>query len=116
MFIRVHPRPKKFGDRGGFETRPYPLKFGVNSDKALFLTLGTLGTRNFRHFLIRVHLYYLRSNSENFVKQNDVGAAPCGRPQDGQPQGVAPTISANNAGFPSVWLRRSRAALLTLNF
>ena len=62
---------------------------------------------------ICVHLYYLRSNSLNFDKQEkDVGAAPCGRPQDGQPQGVAPTISANNAGFPSVWLRLRRAVLL----
>jgi len=26
------------------------------------------------------------------TKQNMVGAAPCGRPQNGQPRGVAPTV------------------------
>jgi hypothetical protein len=58
------------------------------------------------------YLYYLRSNSLNFVKQNDVGAAPCGRPQDAQPLGVVPTISVNNVGFPSVWLRLCRAKFI----
>jgi len=33
-------------------------EFGVKSDKALFLTLGTLGTPNSRHFLFCVQLNY----------------------------------------------------------
>src|SRR5512139_1629884 len=64
------------------------------------------------HFLICVHLYYLPTNSENSVNQTDVGAAPCGRPQDGQPLGVAPTISVNNVGFPHVWLQFCRAGFI----
>jgi hypothetical protein len=52
VFIRVHPRPKKFGGFRGALLRAR-AEFGVKGDKALFLTLGT---RTVRHFLFRVHL------------------------------------------------------------
>jgi len=42
VLIRVHPRPKKFGV--GATRRVARTESGVKGDKALFLTLGTLGT------------------------------------------------------------------------
>jgi len=39
--LSVFIRSKKVRSRGEFETRPYPLEFGVKGDKFLFLTLGT---------------------------------------------------------------------------
>ena len=39
MFIRVHPRPKKFGVCRGALPRAR-TEFGVKGDKTLFLTLG----------------------------------------------------------------------------
>jgi len=37
-----------------------------------------------------------------FLLRKNVGAAPCGRPQDGQPQGVAPTIKELFLGIGAV--------------
>ena len=48
--IRVDPRSSVSKKVRSFE-------FGVKADKLLLLTLSTLGTRNFRHFLICVHLH-----------------------------------------------------------
>ena len=49
-------RAQKGSEFVGATRRVVRTEFEVKGDKALFLTLGTLGTRNFRHFLIRVYL------------------------------------------------------------
>jgi len=57
VFIRV----QKSSEFVGATRRVARTEFGVKGDKALFLTLGT---RNFRHFLICVHLRKSASHKE----------------------------------------------------
>jgi hypothetical protein len=69
--LRLHPclsASKKVRSRGGFETRPYPLKFGVKGDKALFLTLGT-----FLSVFICVPLGFFIPHSEFHIPNSERG-------------------------------------------
>jgi hypothetical protein len=79
VLIRVHPRPKKFGVCRGALLRAR-REFGVKGDKALFLILGT---RNFGHFLIRVHLclsgpirFFYCFHDQNMLKWGRLRAEP----------------------------------------
>jgi hypothetical protein len=59
-FIRV----QKSSEFVGATRRVARTEFEGKGDKALFLTLGTLGTRNFRHFLTCV---YPRSSVSHLI-------------------------------------------------